>query len=99
MHAAEIVQVARREYTFLRIAEDSVIKEIPFCEVRKKTQTFITLIVSIQRDGKSFVPKAQDALLPGDICYSMCYRDQVHELESLFQPSLSKTEKGLHIGQ
>jgi len=71
LHAVEIAGGKAGIYVF-RIAEDSVIKEMPLCEVRKKNPNLITLIVSIQRDGKSFVPKAKDALLPGDICYSMC---------------------------
>ena len=96
LHAVEIAGGKAGIYVF-RIAEDSVIKEMPLCDVRKKNPNLITLVVSIQRDGKSFVPKANDALLPGDICYSMCYRDQVHELESLFQPSLSKKLRRVFI--
>lgn len=96
LHAVEVAGGKAGIYVF-RIAEDSKIKEMPLCEVRRKNPGLITLIVSIQRDGKCFVPKANDALLPGDICYSMCYRNQVHELESLFQPSLSKKLKRVFI--
>lgn len=96
IHAVEVAGGKAGIYVF-RIAEDSKIKGMPLCEVRKKNPGLITLIVSIQRDGKSFVPKANDALMPGDVCYSMCYRDQVHELESLFQPSLSKRLRRVFI--
>lgn len=96
IHAVEVAGGKAGIYVF-RIAEDSKIKGMPLCEVRKKNPDLITLIVSIVRDGKSFVPKANDALMPGDVCYSMCYRYQVHELESLFQPSLSKRLRRVFI--
>lgn len=96
LHAVEIAGGKAGIYVF-RIAEDSIIKGISLCEVRKRNPNLITLIVSIQREGKTFVPKADDALLPGDICYSMCYRSQVHEIESLFQPTLSKKLRKVFI--
>jgi trk system potassium uptake protein TrkA len=96
LHAVEIAGGKAGIYVF-RIAEDSKIKNIPLFEVRKRNPNLITLIVSVQREGRNFVPKAGDTLLAGDICYSMCYRNQVHQLESLFQPSLSKKMKRVFI--
>lgn len=96
LHAVEIAGGKAGIYVF-RIAEDSKIKNIPLFEVRKRNPNLITLIVSVQREGRNFVPKANDTLLAGDICYSMCYRNQVHQLESLFQPSLSKKMKRVFI--
>lgn len=96
LHATEVAGGKAGIYTF-RVAEDSGIKGLPLFEVRKRNPDLVTLIVCIQRDGASFVPKAKDALLVGDVCYSMCYRNQVHELENLFQPSLSKRLKRVFI--
>jgi trk system potassium uptake protein TrkA len=96
LHAVEVAGGKAGIYVF-RIAEDSKIKNIPLLEVKKRNPNLTTLIVSVQREGKNFVPKAVDILMAGDICYSMCYRDQVHQLESLFQPSLSKKMKRVFI--
>ena len=96
LHAVEVAGGKAGIYVF-RIAEDSKIKNIPLLEVKKRNPNLTTLIVSVQREGKNFVPKANDTLLAGDICYSMCYRDQVHQLESLFQPSLSKKMRRVFI--
>ena len=96
LHAVEVAGGKAGIYVF-RIAEDSKIKNIPLLEVRKRNPNLTTLIVSVQREGKNFVPKANDTLMAGDICYSMCYRDQVHQLESLFQPSLSKKMRRVFI--
>lgn len=96
IHAVEVVGGKAGIYVF-RMAEDSAIKGMPLLEVRMRNPGLITLIVSVLRDGRSFVPKANDVLVPGDICYSMCYRDQVHQLESLFQPSLSRRLKRVFI--
>lgn len=96
LHAAELAGGKAGIYVF-RVAEDSPMCGLPLFEVRNRNKQLITLIVCIQRDAKSFVPKAKDVLRPGDICYTMCYRDQVHELESLFQPMLSKKLKRVFI--
>jgi len=96
LHTAELAGGKAGIYVF-RVADDSPMCGLPLYEVRKRNTSLITLIVCIQRDGKSFVPKAREILRPGDICYTMCYRDQVHELESLFQPMLTrKTETRVH---
>lgn len=96
LHATELAGGRAGIYVF-RMAGDSQIKGLPLFEVRKRNPDLITLIVCILRDGKSFVPKAKEMLREGDICYTMCYRDQVHELESLFQPTLSKKLKRVFI--
>jgi trk system potassium uptake protein TrkA len=96
LHAAELAGGKAGIYVF-RVAEDSPMCGLPLFEVRKRNTSLITLIVCIQREGKSFVPKAKEILRPGDICYTMCYRDQIHELESLFQPMLTKKLKRVLI--
>ncbi len=96
LHAVELAGGRAGIYVF-RVSEDSPMCGLPLFEVRKRNPHLITLIVCIQREGKSFVPKAKEILRPGDVCYTMCYRDQVHELESLYQPTLSKKLKRVFI--
>ena len=57
----------------------------------------IMLVVCIRRGEISFVPKAADALQEGDLCYTMCYRSMVFDIERLFQPSRSKRLKRVFI--
>ncbi|MCE5201692.1 MAG: Trk system potassium transporter TrkA [Synergistaceae bacterium] len=96
LHTAELAGGKAGIYVF-RVADDSPMCGLPLFEVRKRNKSLITLIVCIQREGKSFVPKAKEILRPGDICYTMCYREQIHEIESLFQPMLTKKLKRVLI--
>ncbi|MDO5562041.1 MAG: Trk system potassium transporter TrkA [Synergistaceae bacterium] len=89
MHATEIAGGKAGIYAF-RIANESPVCGLPLSEVRKQNPDLITTIVCIQRDGASFVPKGDDTIEPGDVCYSMCYRDQARDLEMVFQPTNEK---------
>lgn len=96
IHATEIAGGRAGIYVF-KAAPDSSACGLPLYKIREKNPSLITLIVCIQRGGKSFVPKANDTIEPGDICYTMCYRNQAHDLESIFQPSLSKKLRNVFI--
>ncbi len=96
MHATEIAGGKAGIYVF-RMANDSPVRGLPLFEVRKQNPDLITLIVCIKRGERSFVPKANDVLETGDICYTMCYRNQVHDMEAIFQPSLRKKLKRVFI--
>lgn len=96
LHATEIAGGRAGIYVF-RTAPDSSACGLPLYKIREKNPSLITLIVCIQRGGKSFVPKANDTIEAGDICYTMCYRNQAHDLESIFQPSLSKKLRSVFI--
>lgn len=89
IHAAEIAGGKAGIYAF-RTASDSSICGLPLSEIRKQNPALITNVVCIQRGEKSFVPKAADIVESGDICYSMCYRDQAGYLEAVFQPALKQ---------
>jgi len=96
IHAIEIAGGKAGIYVF-KVAEDSPMRGLQLLEVRKRNPSLITLIVAIQRGAESFVPKATDVIEAGDICYSMCYRNQVHQLERIFQPSIMKQLKRVFI--
>lgn len=83
-------------YVF-KVAADSPMRDINLIEARKLSPDLITLIVAVLRDSSSFVPQATDILREGDNCYVICYRSQVHEIEKLFQPSLTKNIRRVFI--
>ncbi len=96
IHANEIAGGRAGIYVF-RIAPDSPLKGLPLYEIRKANPKMIMLVVCIRRGELSFVPKAADELQAGDLCYTMCYRSMVFEIERLFQPSQSKRLKRVFI--
>lgn len=96
MQAVEIAGGQAGIYVF-RVAPDSSVVGITLMELRRRNPNLITLIVCIQRDDRTFIPKAKDVIFEGDICYSICYRNQVHELGPIFQPSLHKKLKKVFI--
>lgn len=95
-HAIEIAGGKAGIYVF-KVAEDSPMHGLDLIEIRKRNPDLVTIIVAIQRDQSSFVPKATDRILSGDTCYAICYRNQVLKLEKLFQPSLTKNLRRVFI--
>lgn len=96
IHASEIAGGRAGIYLF-RIAPDSPLAGLPLLEIRRLYPKMVMLVVCIMRGDRSFVPKAQEVLQPGDLCYTMCYRSQVFEIEGLFQPAKSKKLKRVFI--
>lgn len=96
IHANEIAGGRAGIYVF-RIAQDSPLKGLLLYEIRKNNPNMIMLVVCIRRGEHSFVPKAMDELQAGDLCYTMCYRSIVFDIERLFQPSKSKRLKRVFI--
>ena len=96
IHASEIAGGRAGIYVF-RIAQDSPLASLSILEARKKTAKKAMLIVCVKRGDSSFVPKADDVLQAGDLCYTICYRSEVFEIESFFQPSKSKRLKRVFI--
>lgn len=95
-HAIEIAGGKAGIYVF-KVAEDSPMGGINLIEARRRNPKLITLIVAVQRGTSSFVPKATDILQAGDICYVICYRSQVLELEKLYRPALTKSMRRVFI--
>lgn len=85
MHAIEIAGGKAGIYVF-RVDEDAPIVGLQLLELRKRYPALVTLIVCIKRGKESFVPRATELLTAGDICYTMCYRSQVHDIEKIFNP-------------
>lgn len=96
IHATEIAGGKAGIYVF-RVAPESPFCGLQLMEARKRNPNLVTLIVCVQRDDRSFVPKARDMLQPGDVCYTMCYREQVHDIEALFHPAQAKRLKRVFI--
>ena len=96
LHTTEIAGGRAGIYLF-RVAQDSPLCGLPLYEIRKRNQKMIMLVVWVKSGEDSFVPKASYALQPGDLCYTMCYRSQILEIERLFQPAKSKRLKRVFI--
>lgn len=96
IHAIEVAGGKAGIYVF-KIAEDSPMRGINLIEARRRNPDLITLIVAVQRDSLSFVPKATDILELDDTCYVICYRNQVNKVEKLFQPSLTESLRRVFI--
>ena len=96
IHATELAGGKAGIYVF-RVADDSPFCGLELMEARKRNPDLVTLIVCVKRGEDSFVPKAHDILQPGDICYTMCYREQVHDIEELFHPAQTKRLKRVFI--
>ena len=85
VHATELLSGKAGLYVF-RIAPDSPACGVPLHTLRRQYPNLVTLVAFIDRGGRGFVPRAEDSLQEGDLCYSVCYRDQVEDLEPVFQP-------------
>lgn len=96
LHTTEIAGGRAGIYLF-RVAQDSPLCGLPLYEIRKRNPNMIMLVVWVKSKDDSFVPKASYALQPGDLCYTMCYRSQILEIERLFQPAKSKKLKRVFI--
>lgn len=96
VHASEIAGGRAGIYVF-RIAQDSPLAGLQLQEMRRRFADSVVLIVCIKRGDHSYVPQAQDQLQVGDLCYTMCYRSEVEEIGSLFQPAKSKKLKRVFI--
>ncbi|WP_303147308.1 Trk system potassium transporter TrkA [uncultured Cloacibacillus sp.] len=96
LHTTEIAGGRAGIYLF-RVAQDSPLCGLPLYEIRKRNPKMIMLVVWVKSGDDSFVPKASYALQPGDLCYTMCYRSQILEIERLFQPAKSKRLKRVFI--
>lgn len=96
LHTTEIAGGRAGIYLF-RVAQDSSLCGLPLYEIRKRNPDMIMLVVWVKSGEESFVPKASYALQPGDLCYTMCYRSQILEIERLFQPAKSKRLKRVFI--
>ena len=96
LHTTEIAGGRAGIYLF-RVAQDSPLCGLPLYEIRKRNPNMIMLVVWVKSEDDSFVPKASYALQPGDLCYTMCYRSQILEIERLFQPAKSKRLKRVFI--
>ena len=96
LHTTEIAGGRAGIYLF-RVAQDSPLCGLPLYEIRKRNPEMIMLVVWVKSGDDSFVPKASYALQPGDLCYTMCYRSQILEIERLFQPAKSKRLKRVFI--
>ena len=97
LHTTEIAGGRAGIYLF-RVAQDSPLCGLPLYEIRKRNPKMIMLVVWVKSGEDSFVPKASYALQPGDLCYTMCYRSQILEIERLFQPAKSKRLKRVSDG-
>lgn len=96
LHTTEIAGGRAGIYLF-RVAQDSPLCGLPLYEIRKRNPKMIMLVVWVKSGEDSFVPKASYALQSGDLCYTMCYRSQILEIERLFQPAKSKRLKRVFI--
>lgn len=96
IHANEIAGGRAGIYVF-RIAQESPLVDLSLLEMRRDNPQLVMLVVCIKRGEESFVPRASERLQQGDVCYTVCYRSTVLEVERLFQPKKSKKLKKVFI--
>ncbi len=96
LHAVEIAGGRAGIYLF-RAAPDSPLCGLPLHEIRRRHPNMTMLIVWVKSGGESFIPKASYEIRPGDLCYTMCYRSQIFDVERLFQPTMAKRLKRVFI--
>ena len=85
LRATELAGGKAGIYVF-RMSARSKACGLPLAQLRKQNPDMMTIVVCIKRGEMSFVPKADDVIEPGDLCYTMCYRSQVNQIEDIFQP-------------
>ncbi|MDO4988049.1 MAG: Trk system potassium transporter TrkA [Synergistes sp.] len=96
IHATDIADGKAGIYVF-RITRDSHLCGHSLIQLRRAYPNLILLIIHIRRGSKSFVPSGTEVLQEGDICYTICYRAIVSEVERIFQPSFTKKLKHVFI--
>lgn len=83
IRATELAGGKAGVYLF-RVNEGASACGVTLAELRKQNPKLNTIIVCIRRKEISFVPKAYDTLEQGDLCYTICYRNQASSVERLF---------------
>lgn len=89
IHATEVAGGKAGIYVF-KIETGSPAEGLDLRSFRHKYRSLTILLACVQRGGHAFVPKADDVFEGGDICYTICYRAQVHEVSALFRTDADK---------
>ncbi len=95
VHSTEIDDKAGI-YAF-RIAAGSPADGQSLLQIRQNNPKLITIVVYVVRGESGFIPRANDVLREGDLCYSFCYLDQIREIAHLYQPASSGRLKKVFI--
>lgn len=93
VHSTEIDDKAGI-YAF-RVDDDSQAVNLNLMELRSRNPRLVTIVVYVKRGEQGFIPKATDTLMPGDLCYSFCYLDQIQEISQLYHSH--KRKKLRHV--
>lgn len=96
VHTAEIFGGKAGIYAF-RVASESPLKGIPLSELREKYPDLKSIMVFIERDNNGFVPSGDTVPQEGDLIYVVSFREQVWNLEELFQCKKSRRLKRVLI--
>lgn len=83
IRASELAEGKAGIYLF-KVNQGSPACDVTLAELRKNHSDLNTIIVCIKRGEESFVPKAYDVLQPNDLCYTICYKEQVSSIEHIF---------------
>ena len=94
--ATELAEGKAGVYLF-KVNEGSKACGITLAELRQQNSELNTIIICIKRGKESFVPRAFDKLQQGDLCYTVCYRNQVGKIEDIFNIEHKKALKTVII--
>ncbi len=94
--ATELAEGKAGVYLF-KVNEGSQACGITLAELRQQNSDLNTIIICIKRGKESFVPRAFDELQQGDLCYTICYRNQVGKIEDIFNIEHKKALKTVII--
>ena len=96
VHTSEIFGGKAGIYAF-RVAPESPLKAIPLHQLREKYPGLKSIMVFIERNNEGFVPSGETILEEGDLIYVVSFREQVWQLEELFQCRKSRSLKRVII--
>ena len=96
VHTSEIFGGKAGIYAF-RVAPESPLKAIPLHQLREKYPGLKSIMVFIERNSDGFVPSGETILEEGDLIYVVSFREQVWQLEELFQCRKSRSLKRVII--
>ncbi|MDO4952666.1 MAG: Trk system potassium transporter TrkA [Synergistaceae bacterium] len=94
--ATELARGKAGVYLF-KVNEGSKACGITLAELRQQNSDLNTIIICIKRGKESFVPRAFDKLQQGDLCYTICYRNQIGKIEDIFNIEHKKVLKTVII--
>ncbi len=96
LEATEIAGGRAGMYLF-EIAPGARAAGVALRDLRRMFPQITVLLIYVQHGDEGFIPKADNVLREGDLVYALCYREQIHLVEELFNPQIEHRLKRVFI--